>query len=729
MPGGPAKARSLGSARDEAFGAVRAGLYGPHGEDGPCDVHCLPRMREESAARTPRFRGVARRLRAAPRRVRRLVLGGLRSRPASKLRGNLDEPTALTLLRGPRRVSGWALDDSRPPAKVEVTFNGEVSVEAALGEPRPDVPLNLGEPAASAACGWSVWVDLATWPPGDLQVKVVAVDRSGRASELAYRAFLLTGTGLEGQIDTPAPGEELEGELLVVRGWASIDGGGASRIEVTLDGKPAGRARLRLPRPDVAAVPVRRFGPMLGFEYRGLLPEGATEAVEVSLEVVGFRGSRERLPELAVRHTPRRVSDQEEERAAALRQRTARVLGERGASPSNRTPRLLVFTHSLAIGGGQLYLSEMLRCLVRELPDCTVVSPRDGVLRPDLEALGIDVVVRASPIGRYLETYEGEIRDLSFFIRGSGADVVLLNTLGCFPAGDAAERLGVPVIWSIHESFAIDDWLDLNLRESEWHPYLRDRLICTLQHADRLVFEATATSQLFAPYADSERRAVVRYGVDVNAIDTYRARLDRTVARASHGIAPDAMVLLAVGVLEERKSPACIVEAFTRVASVHPDAVLIVVGDHPCPYSVALHQVVEDAGLQDRLQLLPITSDIWHWYALADVLISASDVESLPRSMLEAMVFAVPPLCADVFGVAEVVQDDRTGWLFPERDMVALVAALHRVLSLNADELRAVGEACREVALRDHRSEGYGEEYRRMIEAMSERLREDQKPS
>jgi glycosyltransferase involved in cell wall biosynthesis len=189
------------------------------------------------------------------------------------------------------------------------------------------------------------------------------------------------------------------------------------------------------------------------------------------------------------------------------------------------------------------------------------------------------------------------------------------------------------------------------------------------------------------------------------------------------------MVLLAVGVLEERKSPACIVEAFTRVASVHPDAVLIVVGDHPCPYSVALHQVVEEAGLQDRLQLLPITSDIWHWYALADVLISASDVESLPRSMLEAMVFAVPPLCADVFGVGEVVQDDRTGWLFPERDMVALVAALHRVLSLNADELRAVGEACREVALRDHRSEGYGEEYRHMIEAMAEGLREDQKPS
>jgi glycosyltransferase involved in cell wall biosynthesis len=86
-------------------------------------------------------------------------------------------------------------------------------------------------------------------------------------------------------------------------------------------------------------------------------------------------------------------------------------------------------------------------------------------------------------------------------------------------------------------------------------------------------------------------------------------------------------------------------------------------------------------------------------------------------------------LCADVFGVAEVVQDDRTGWLFPQRDMVALVATQHRVLSLSPDERRAVGEACREVAVRDHRSDGYGGEYRQMIQEMSGRPREDQKPS
>jgi hypothetical protein len=51
--------------------------------------------------------------------------------------------------------------------------------------------------------------------------------------------------------------------------------------------------------------------------------------------------------------------------------------------------------------------------------------------------------------------------------------------------------------------------------------------------------------------------------------------------------------------------------------------------------------------------------------------------------------------------------------------MVALVAALHRVLSFSPEERKAVGEAGRETARRDFRSEGYGEAYRQMIDELA----------
>jgi glycosyltransferase involved in cell wall biosynthesis len=320
-----------------------------------------------------------------------------------------------------------------------------------------------------------------------------------------------------------------------------------------------------------------------------------------------------------------------------------------------------------------------------------------------------------------LETYEGQIRELSLFILGLEPDVVLLNTLGSWPAGDAAERLGLPTIWSIHESFDIENWLTGALGRPDWHPHVKDRLVATLAGADRLIFEAQATSDLFAPYADAERRIVVRYGVDVDGIARYQGALDRGVARAEHEIRDNAIVLLSVGVVQERKASACVIEAFVEVADAHPEAMLIIVGDHPGPYSDILHEAIDHAGLGDRLRLMPVTPDIWHWYALSDVLVSASDVESLPRSMLEAMAFGLPILSTDVFGVPEVIEDGVNGWLFSARDMIALVEALHRVLRRSPEERRAVGEVGRQTAERDFRSEGYAEAYRQMIDALPRR--------
>ena len=312
-----------------------------------------------------------------------------------------------------------------------------------------------------------------------------------------------------------------------------------------------------------------------------------------------------------------------------------------------------------------------------------------------------------------------QIRGLSFFIRGCGATVILLNTLGAWPAGNSAQRMGVPTIWSIHESFDIDHWLSENYGHSDWHPYIRERLLATLAGADRLVFEADATSQMFAVYAAADRRSVITYGVDTGAIAGYARALDRASVREAYGIPDDAVVLLSVGTLEERKSQACLVEAFGEVAPLHPTAMLVLVGDRPGPYSEAVHQLIMDARLEDRIRLLPVTHDIWPWYALSDVLVSASDIESMPRSLLEAMALGVPTLSTDVFGVPEAIDDGQTGWLFPARDMVALAAALRTVLSLPPEVRHAVGEAGRQVAMRDHSSDAYGEAYRRMLEQLT----------
>jgi glycosyltransferase involved in cell wall biosynthesis len=553
-----------------------------------------------------------------------------------------------------------------------------------------------------------------------LEVAVRAVGRYRRIAVLGERTFRLDGTGIAGGLDIPTDRAEISRDVDMA-GWASTQHGGVSRVEISVDGEPLGRARLRLPRLDIAAVPGHAFGPLSGFEFRGALPGSLSDTVDIAVDVFGAEGAQARLTARAVRRVPVKVTAAEGERASALRLRTDHICRVLRRREHTGGLHLLVFTHDLGIGGGQLYLNELLRHLAPLLPRCTVVSPTDGELRAELESLGIDVIVTGRALPTDIENYEGQLRELSLFILGSDATVVLLNTLGVWPAGDCAQRLGIPTIWSIHESFAIEHWMSVAYGYHDWHPYARDRLVATLGCADRLVFEAAATSEMFASHAEARRRLVVKYGVDTDAIASYAHAFGRTAARAAHGIPDDGVVLLSVGTLEERKAQACLVEAFIDVARAHPSSTLVIVGDRPSRYSEILHQLIKDADLGCRIQLLPVTPDIWHWYALSDVLVSASDIESLPRSMLEAMAFGLPSVSTEVFGVPEVIEDGRNGWLFPARDMAALPAALNRVLGLSSEERRAVGEAARETAERDHRSDAYGKAYWQMIGELARR--------
>jgi D-inositol-3-phosphate glycosyltransferase len=667
--------------------------------------------------------------RRAARPLRRRILsywaGRRAARDTESPRGAFDKPDGMTVPREEVAFGGWALVGQRTAAMVDIVLNDLTSVRATLGAPRPDVRASLHEPGAAVACGWTSSIDLTRWPLGDLRVKVIARSRSGMSSVIGHRLYTLTGEGFEGYLDEPREGADVHGDLLVVQGWATIGRRPVSRIDVHLNGRRVGLARLRLVRWDVERHASGALGPVTGFEYRGVVSFDRSQDLEIAITAHAFDGSAVAVPP---RHV-RLIADDEavdEAQVKKLQARTRRALAaatSRSAATNSGTgPRLLVFTHSLSLGGGQLYLSELLRQLAPTLDHCIVVAPTDGVLRPALEALGIEVAILGDAQPTTIARYEDQVRERALFIRSSGCNVVLLNTLGPWSAGDACGRAGTPFVWAIHESFEISDWIGLNFGAGGLPAYVRRRMESALGAAHQLIFEARATSELFARFGKTVQRTVVPYGVDTAAITTFASDFDRAGARRKHNVPEDATVLLAVGIFEERKSQACIVEAFLEVAAVHPKARLILVGDHPCEYSDAIHRMIGDTDVGNRISLQPITPDIWEWYALSDLLVSASDIESLPRSMLECMAFGVPVISTDVFGVPELVEEGVNGWLFGARDMGALMAALHRVLSLSPDERRAAGGVARLRVQQRHSSSNYGEAYRGLLaEAIASR--------
>src|SRR5262249_18048231 len=98
--------------------------------------------------------------------------------------------------------------------------------------------------------------------------------------------------------------------------------------------------------------------------------------------------------------------------------------------------------------------------------------------------------------------------------------------------------------------------------------------------------------------------------------------------------------------------------------------------------------------------------------------VCASDIESLPRTVLEAMSFSVPVIATRVFGLPELIDDGRTGYLCEPCDIHAMETVLNRFLTALPEERRAVGASGASLVRERHDSRNYGEVYARILRAL-----------
>jgi D-inositol-3-phosphate glycosyltransferase len=637
--------------------------------------------------------------------------------------GRCEAPLARLLpADGPTTFVGWVV--SRRPVRVLVRRDGVVLAETTPTVARPDVVRVY--PHAGPVTGWTVEVDIG--PDDAAGVDVVAVAggaetvlsrfRVGPATSPAAPAPLRTF----GAVDHPVPGQCLEHPVVHVFGWVALDGEPADVIDVYLDDGPPVRARRCDPRPDLAGAGIFPDSTALTAGYSALVVISPGDRPRPAvLRVVG-RSMDGRLwtpPSVPLTVGPRAVDNGP--RPLGPPGALPHVIA-RGVGPAATRPRVCVFTHSLRLGGGELYLQELLlRLADADVADFLVVAPEDGALRPQLEAAGVTVHV-TSGYAVDPDRYEARLAELAALMASWRADVALVNTLGVFPAADAALRLGLPVIWAIHESFPLEVFSLLNWGPDGLHPRIADAWRRCLATADQVVFESEATRELLEREVPGISGRCIRYGIDPTAISRYEDDHDRADVRAELGFSADQRVLLCMGVFLDRKSQLALVHAFADLAALYPDARLVLVGDHPSDYARAVHGVVRERGVADVVRLEPIDPDIYRWYRAADVLVSASDTESLPRSVLEAMTFGLPTLAVDVFGLSEVISDGINGWLCEPCSGVALVAGLRRVLRGRAEELAEMSAQARADA-KAFDGQGYATAYHQLIAELTHRAR------
>jgi glycosyltransferase involved in cell wall biosynthesis len=144
--------------------------------------------------------------------------------------------------------------------------------------------------------------------------------------------------------------------------------------------------------------------------------------------------------------------------------------------------------------------------------------------------------------------------------------------------------------------------------------------------------------------------------------------------------------ILFVGRLVERKGVVFLIEAFkTLLAEI--DCRLYILGDGP--EKPILEGKVKALGLEDKVIFTGVTSEkqLRERYRNCSLLVlpaitdSKGDTEGLGVVLIESLSYKRPVVASRVGGIADIVEDEKTGLLVPEKDSRALSQALHRLLS------------------------------------------------
>src|ERR1044072_7977369 len=524
-----------------------------------------------------------------------------------------------------------------------------------------------------------------------------------------------------GKIDVPGSHARIKGQILNVSGWAMFPSAPTTRIEAWLGEEPLGRARIGVQRPDIAELTDTPFARISGFELSADLTEMGRPlgSSEVRVRAVSAAGES-----LELRPIPVTVAEDASKRSNKTDLAPPPLRTPKPAGGSGR--RILVYTHQLNLGGAQLYLMDLLRELLKlATVQPTVVSAMDGLLRGELEELGVPVHISSPTAMDDFSSHLGRIEELAAWAQGRDFELVLVNTATGFvlPGAELAAELDIPAVWAIHESFPL---------ETLWgnpDPRVREHAEAVLAKAALAIFEADATRRMFEGVIGPERGLVLPYGLDLGPIDEERKDFDKAATRREEGIPEDAELILCVGTIEPRKAQLPLAQAFDMIARRPPAARLVFVGANDKPDSLLLAERVEASSSAAQIELVDVTPDVQRWYGMADLLVCASDIESLPRTVLEAMAWETPVLATDVFGLPELIDDGKTGWLCEPRDTVALANALDRALSSTKEEREEIGKAARALVEKRHSLERYGQEVARLLEQAAGRASTETHPN
>lgn len=334
---------------------------------------------------------------------------------------------------------------------------------------------------------------------------------------------------------------------------------------------------------------------------------------------------------------------------------------------------LLYVITKLELGGAQKQLLSLIRHLDKDKYTPFLFTSRDGLLFNEAQSI-TELKLKKS---KFLERPINLLKDflalweILRFIKKNNIDIVHTHSSKAGILGRWGARLAniKIVLHTVH------GWPFNNYQPSLVRIFfiLLERITAKLTTKLIVVSNYDKEKGLNNGIGNEDKYALIRYGIDYAVFEGGGENI-----RKALGVNTDDLVVGMISCFKPQKCPQDFIKLTFLVKQTLPDVKFILVGDGILHSRV--EKLIDTYKLRSQLILTGWRNDIPKILQALDIFVLTSLWEGLPISVLEAMASSKPVVATNTGGVAEVIVEDKTGFLVAPGDMDGMSEKLIRLL-------------------------------------------------
>ena len=328
--------------------------------------------------------------------------------------------------------------------------------------------------------------------------------------------------------------------------------------------------------------------------------------------------------------------------------------------------RIIEVSTDTNIGGAGKCLITLLKNFDYEKFDVKVILPPKSLLKPEIEALGTEVIEVEGIADKSLDFKA--IKELKQVFEKEKPDLV--HTHASMSARIAAKRAGAKVVYTRHSVFPQSKRLTT-------FPGKQINGLINNYYSDSIIAVAEAAKDNLTETGISEKKIKVI----LNGVDGLKTVSDdeKALIRRRFGVNDGEKVVSIVARLEDIKGHDYFIEAAKMLKDEGVNAKFFIAGTGS--YEEHLKEKVKELGLTDTVIFTGFITDVDKLMSITDIQANASyGTEATSLALLEGMSIGVPAVVSDFGGNPGVIKDGENGFVVAKQNSAALKNGLQKLL-------------------------------------------------